>query len=74
VYETGTPWTTYAVSAISPNGWNYGQIDLTVADMIASAAVWVTITYVAWVNGTVADTLLNPMLTDATGVNAAAWA
>lgn len=74
VYEIGTPATTYAVSAIAPNGWNHDQVDLTVADMTASAAVWVTVTYVAWWNGTVADDLWNLMVTDATWVNAASWA
>jgi len=73
VYETGTPWTTYAVSAIAPNGSNHNQIDLTVADMSASSAAWVTITYVAWWNGTVADVAGNLLATDATWVNAAAW-
>lgn len=74
VYEIGSPATTYAVSAIAPNGGNHDQVDLTVADMGASAAVGVTVTYVAGGNGTVADDLGNLMATDATGVNATAWA
>lgn len=74
VHEIWAPATTYAVSAIAPNWGNYANIDLTVADMTASAAVWVTIKYTAWWNWTVADTLLNPMLTNSTWVNASAWA
>ena len=42
--------------------------------MTASAAVGVTITYTAGGNGTVADDLGNLMATDATGVDATAWA
>jgi hypothetical protein len=73
VYETGTPGTTYAVSAIAPNGGNYNQVDLTVASILASAAVGVTVTYVAGGDGTVADSTANLMATDATGVLVAAW-
>lgn len=74
VYETGSPATTYAVSAIAPNGGNHDEIDLTVADIVASADVGVTVTYVKGGNGTVADTNANLMETDATGVAVAAWA
>lgn len=74
VYETWTPATTYAVSAIAKNGSNADMIDLTVADIVASAAVWVTVTYVAWWNGTVADLNSNTMATDATWVLVTAWA
>jgi len=74
VHEIGAPETAYAVSAIAPNGGNYDEIDLTVANMSASAAVGVTIKYAAGGNGTVADDNGNLMATDATGVNAAAWA
>jgi len=73
VYETGTPATTYAVSAIAPNGGNHNQVDLTVASVLASAAVGVTITYVKGGNGTVADDTGNLLETDATGVLVAAW-
>jgi hypothetical protein len=73
VYQTGTPATTYAVSAIAPNGGNYNQVDLTVASILASAATGVTVTYVAGGNGTVADPAANVMATDATGVLVAAW-
>lgn len=74
VYQTWTPATTYAVSAIAKNGWNADEIDLTVASILASAATWVTVTYVAWWNGTVADLNWNTMLTNATWVLVAAWA
>lgn len=46
VFETGTPATTYAVTAIAP-GATDDLVVLTVADMTASAAAGVTITYTA---------------------------
>lgn len=74
VAQTGSPFITFAVSAISPNGWNHNQIDLTVEDIIPSATTWVTVTYVQWGNGTVADTTGNLLATDATGQNVNPWA
>lgn len=74
VKDTVTPATTYAVSAIAKSGSNSNQIELTVATILASAATGVTVTYVAWWNGTVADPEGNLMATDATGVLVAAWA
>ncbi len=71
VYETGTPATTYAVSAIAP-GITNDLITITVADTSASTVAGVTITYVAGGNGTVADVTGNLLATDATGVTAAA--
>lgn len=73
VFETWTPWTTYAVSAIAPWATN-DLVVLTVASVLASAALWVTVTYVAWWNGTVADLAWNTMITDATWVLVASWA
>lgn len=46
VAETGTPGTTYAVSGIAPGATN-DLVVLTVADITASAAAGVTITYTA---------------------------
>lgn len=74
VYETWTPETTYAVSAIAKNWDNASQVDLTVADIAASDSVWVTVTYVAWWNWNVADLNANLMITDATWVLVPAWA
>jgi hypothetical protein len=74
VTETGNPGVTYAVSAIAPNGGNHDEIDLTVADIVASAAIGVTVTYVKGGNGTVADDNGNTLETNATGVLVASWA
>lgn len=74
VYETGTPATTYAVSAIAKSWSNSNKVELTVATVTASAAIGLTITYVAWVNWDVADTIGNPMATDAVWVLVWAWA
>lgn len=73
VHETGAPATTYAVSAIAKSGSNSDEIELTVADVTASAAAGLTVKYTAGGNGTVADTLGFTMETDATGVVIAAW-
>ncbi len=72
VEETGSPGTTYAVFSIA-QGVGAGHVVLTVADMGVSAREGVTVKYTAGVNGDVQDTLGNAMLTDGTGVNAAAW-
>lgn len=74
VHELWTPATTYAVSAISKSGSNADQIELTVADVTASASVWLTVKYTQGWNGTVADLNSNLMATDATWVNIASWA
>ena len=71
VYETWTPLTTYAVSWVAP--WITNDLAvLTVADMTASAIPWVTVTYVAWWNWTVADPTWNLLATNAIWV--ATWA
>lgn len=72
VFQTGTPATTYAVSAIAPGADNT-HVVLTVADITASAAAGVTVTYTAGGNGTVTDLAGNALATDATGVLVAAW-
>lgn len=73
VFETWTPTTAYTVSAIAP--WATDDlVVLTVADVTASAAVWLTVTYVAWWNWTVTDALGNPLLTDSIWVEITAWA
>ena len=72
VFETGTPGTTYAVSAIAPGATN-DLVVLTVADMTASAAAGVTVAYAAGGNGTVAAPTGNLMATNATGVVVAPW-
>lgn len=74
VWETWTPATTYAVSAIAKSWSNSNKVELTVADVTASATAGLTITYVAWVNGDVADIAGNPMATDAVWVLVASWA
>lgn len=74
VFQTGTPATTYAVSAIAKSGSDSSKIELTIADATASAAVWLTITYVAGGNWVVADVAWNTMATDAVGVLVSAWA
>jgi len=38
VFQTGTPATIYAVSAIAKSGSNSNKVELTVADITASAA------------------------------------
>jgi hypothetical protein len=50
------------------------MIELTVADVSASAAVGLTVTYTQGGNGTVADPAGNLMATDGTGENIASWA
>ena len=72
VHETGTPATTYAVSAIAP-GATGNKVVLTVATMLASASAGVTIKYTAGGNGTIKDRCDNSMVTDATGVVVASW-
>lgn len=72
VSETGTPATTYAVSAIAPGATN-DKVVLTVANMDASRTAGVTVTYAAGGNGTVADPTGNVLATDATGVVIAGW-
>lgn len=67
VYETGTPGTTYVVSAIAP-GIDNTHVVLTVADITASIGAGITVTYIAWGNGTVADLTGNLLATDAIGV------
>jgi hypothetical protein len=74
VTELGAPLTTYAVSAIAKSGSNSNMIELTVADVSASAAVGLTVTYTQGGNGTVADPAGNLMATDGTGENIASWA
>lgn len=74
VFETGTPATTYAVSATAKSGSNSNMIELTVADMTASAAQGVTVTYSSAGNGIITDVAGNDMATDAVGVVAAPWA
>jgi len=61
---------TYEVTAVAPGATN-AKVVLTVADMSASAATGVTVTYTAAGNGTVADANSVAMATDATGVAAA---
>ncbi len=73
VTDTGDWETTYAVSAIEPNGTSNREVILTVADMSGSAEIWVTVTYAAGWNGTVTDNGWNAMATDATGVMIANW-
>lgn len=68
VYETGTPGTTYAVSAIAP-GVDNTHVVLTVADMTISAIPGVTITYVHAGNGTVSDLTGNLLATNAVGIS-----
>lgn len=74
VFEIWTPATAYVVSATAKQWSNSNIVEITVADMTASAAVWVTVTYSDAGNGIITDALWNPMLTDATWVNATAWA
>jgi hypothetical protein len=74
VKDTVVPATTYAVSAIAPNGGNHDEIDLTVATIVGSATTGVTVTYVKGGNGTVADDAGYLLQTNATGVLVATWA
>lgn len=74
VFQTGTPATAYVVSATAKQGSNSNIVELTVADMTASAAAGVTVTYSSAGNGIIADTTGNDMATDAVGVVAAPWA
>jgi len=74
VFDSNTPMTTYAVSAIARNGIDHNKIELTIADATASAAFWLTVTYATWWNGTVADLTLVPLATNATWVVIPAWA
>lgn len=73
VVDTETPATTYAVVAIAPGATN-DLVVLTVATVAASDATWVTVTYTAGGNGTVADLSGNVLATDATWVSIDAWA
>lgn len=72
VCETGAPGTTYPVASIA-QGADASHVVLTVADMAISAREGVTVKYTAGGNGTVQDTVGNPMATDGTGVTVAAW-
>lgn len=74
VKETGNTEIVYAVSATAKQGSNSNIVELTVADMTASAAAWVTVTYSSTGNGIIADADGNEMATDTVGVAAAAWA
>lgn len=74
VFQTGTPATTYTVSATAKQGSNSNIVELTVANMTASASAGVTVAYSSAGNGIIADADGNDMATNATGVNAAAWA
>nr|QNT35644.1 hypothetical protein GNCGGNMO_00006 [uncultured Methanosarcinales archaeon] len=72
VAETGDPGTAYTVSAIAA-GASADLVVLTVADMSASGAAGVTVTYTAGGEGLIEDTAGNLLETDATGVAVAAW-
>lgn len=72
VYETGTPATTYSVSAIAP-GATDDLVVLTIADMTASAIPGVTVTYATGGNGTVCDRAGNVLATNATGIATGAF-
>jgi hypothetical protein len=74
VFETWTPATTYAVSATAKSWSNSDQIELTVADVTASASIWLTVTYSSAWNWIIADPLWNEMATDNTWVLISAWA
>jgi hypothetical protein len=74
VFQTGTPATAYVVSATAKSGSNSNKIELTVADMTASAATGVTVTYSSSGNGIIADTTGNDLATNAVGVVVASWA
>jgi hypothetical protein len=74
VFETGTPATAYAVSATAKQGSNSNIVDITVADITASAAVGITVTYSSAGNGIITDVAGNEMATNETGVTFAAWA
>lgn len=73
VKETGTPATAYVVSATAKQGSNSNIVELTVANMVASAAAGVTVTYSSDGNGIIADQTANEMATDTTGVVVAPW-
>jgi len=72
VTETGVGTATYPVSAIA-DGASAELVVLTVADMAASDAAGVTVTYTAGGEGLIADTAGNALETDDTGVVVAAW-
>lgn len=73
VKDTITPATTYAVSAIAP--WATDDlVVLTVADVSASSATWLTVTYTKWWDWTVEDLNWNLLLTNTTWVLIEAWA
>lgn len=74
VKETWTPATAYVVSATAKQGSNSNIVELTVADMTASAIPWVTVTYATGWNALITDALWNPMLTNATWVATWTWA
>lgn len=73
VAETGTPATTYAVSAVAAGG-SPTLVVLTVATIAASSAAGVTVTYATGGNGTATDVAGNALATDATGVVIPTWA
>ncbi len=72
VAENGAPLTTYTISAIAAGG-SAEFVILTVADMAASGAEGVTVTYTAGGDGTITDLAGNTLSTDATGKAVAAW-
>ncbi|MBU0488305.1 MAG: T9SS type A sorting domain-containing protein [Bacteroidetes bacterium] len=72
VFETGTPATTYTVTAINP-GITDNIVVLTVNNFFASHAAGVTITYTEGGNGTVTSDVGAAMLTDAVGKSISAW-
>jgi len=72
VTEKGAGGINYPVTAIA-QGSAPNEVLLTVADVGVSGKEGLTITYSAGGNGTIADLVGNAMLTDATGVEIAAW-
>jgi len=72
VTEKGAGGINYPVTAIA-QGSAPNEVLLTVADVGVSGKESLTITYSAGGNGTIADLVGNAMLTDATGVEIAAW-
>lgn len=72
VHETGTPGTTYAVTAIEP-GDTDDEVKLTIASAAASSAAGLTVKYSSAGNGNVEDLAGNDLATDNTGVVIAAW-
>jgi large repetitive protein len=74
VAETWTPLTTYAVSATAKQWSNSNIVELTVADMTASAIPWVTVTYSSAGNWIITDVAGNDMATDAVWKATWTWA